>query len=393
MHGIKRGAGPLRPDAACFQSCGMSQRTEFDPLRLLDALHAGAERNCAFTATATETAREWQARARRVLTRYLGFLDRPAPPVEAEVEQAVDRGSYVRERVVLRTWPDATMPVYVLVPKGLTGPAPCVLALHGHGYGVRDIVGLWEDGSERWEPDGYHKDFGCALAERGFVVAAPEISCFGERRADYSALADELAGPEPSTCHNANTYAIMLGGSVMGLRVWDGMRAVDYLATRPEADIARLGAMGISGGGAHTYFSTACDDRIRACVISGYFCDWRLSILTFAHCTCNFVPGLLGHGELSDFAGLIAPRPCLIEAGRRDTIFPIDGVRAAVDQGAGGVARLRRRGHAGHRRLRRPAPDQRPSCLRLPGAPSLTERARTAFRAGRARRTWRSGSR
>ena len=310
----------------------MNQRTEFDPLRLLDALQAGAERDCAFAAATAEAARAWQAHARRVLAGHLGFLERPAPPVEAELEQTVDRGSYVRERVVLRTWPDATMPLYVLVPKGLTGPAPCVLALHGHGYGVRDIVGLWEDGSERWEPDGYHKDFGCALAERGFVVAAPEISCFGERRADYSALAGELTGPAPTTCHNAATYAFMLGGSVMGLRVWDGMRAVDYLATRPEADVARLGAMGISGGGAHTYFSTACDDRIRACVVSGYFCDWRQSILTFHHCTCNFVPGLLGHGELSDFAGLIAPRPCLIEAGLRDTIFPIDGVRAAVER-------------------------------------------------------------
>ena len=44
------------------------------------------------------------------------------------------------------------------------------------------------------------------------------------------------------------------------------------------------------------------------------------------------MPGLLGHGELSDFAGLIAPRPCLIEAGRRDTNFPIDGVRAAMER-------------------------------------------------------------
>ena len=323
----------------------MDRRTTFDPLRLLDALRAGADGDCAFTAATADEAREWQARAGRVLTEHLGFLDRPAPPVEAVVEDTVDRGAYVRERVVLRTSPDAAMPVYVLTPKGIDRPAPCVLALHGHGYGVRDIVGLWEDGSERWQPDGYHKDFGCALAERGFVVAAPEIGCFGERRADYAALAGELSGPAPTTCHNAATYAIMLGGSVMGLRVWDGMRAVDYLATRPEADAARLGAMGISGGGAHAYFSTACDDRIRACVISGYFCDWRQSILTFAHCTCNFVPGLLRHGELSDFAGLIAPRPCLIEAGSRDTIFPIDGVRSTVDRaraawrafGAGGA--------------------------------------------------------
>lgn len=310
----------------------MSHRSEFDPIRLLDAMHADADRDCAFTATSTAAARKWQVHARAVLSEQIGFLHRPTPPVEAISEETVDRGSYVRERVVLRTWPDATLPLYMLVPKGLTGPAPCVLALHGHGYGARDIVGLWEDGSERWEPDGYHKDFGCQLAERGFVVVAPEISCFGERRADYSAMRGDLTGPEPGTCHNASTYAMMLGGSMMGLRVWDGMRAIDYLATRSEANIAKLGAMGISGGGAHTYFSTACDDRIRACVISGYFCDWRESILTFAHCTCNFVPGLLRRGELSDFAGLIAPRPCLIEAGCMDLIFPIEGVRSSVNR-------------------------------------------------------------
>ena len=354
----------------------MNQRTEFDPLRLLDALHAGAERDCAFTATTADDARVWQAHAGRVLTGNLGFLDRPAPPVEAELEQAVDRGSYVRERVVLRTWPDATMPVYVLVPKGLTGPAPCVLALHGHGYGVRDIVGLWEDGSERWEPDGYHKDFGCALAERGFVVVAPEISCFGERRADYTPLAGELTGSPPTTCHNAGTYAIMLGGSVMGLRVWDGMRAVDYLATRPEADSARLGAMGISGGGAHTYFSTACDDRIRACVISGYFCDWRQSILSFHHCTCNFVPGLPGAWRAQRLRGADRPSP-LPDRGGPAGHYLSDRRRARVGgAGEGGVARVRSRGHARHRRIRRPAPSQRPARLRLPRTPSLTAHGR-----------------
>jgi hypothetical protein len=88
--------------------------------------------------------------------------------------------------------------------------------------------------------------------------------------------------------------------------------------------------MGISGGGMHTFFSTALDPRIRACVISGYFCDWRHSILGVHHCTCNFVPGLLNLGELSDLAGLIAPRPCLIESGTHDNIFPIGPVRQTI---------------------------------------------------------------
>jgi fermentation-respiration switch protein FrsA (DUF1100 family) len=65
-------------------------------------------------------------------------------------------------------------------------------------------------------------------------------------------------------------------------------------------------------------------------VISGYFCDWRNSILAINHCTCNFVPGLLRLGELSDLAGLIAPRPVLVENGTRDDIFPIEAVKKTV---------------------------------------------------------------
>jgi len=105
---------------------------------------------------------------------------------------------------------------------------------------------------------------------------------------------------------------------------------VDYLQTRPDADINRLGAMGISGGGMHTFFSTCLDTRIRACVVSGYFSPFKNSIFAMHHCTCNYVPGLYLFGEIYDMAGLIAPRPMLIEAGSRDPIFPIDAVKESV---------------------------------------------------------------
>ena len=150
-----------------------------------------------------------------------------------------------------------------------------------------------------------------------------------ERVSDYKHLR-KTGNPTPYTCHNVGSYAMMLGGSAAGLRVWDGMRAVDYLETLREADASRLGAMGISGGGMHTFFSTAIDERIKACVISGYFCEWRQSILAMHHCTCNFVPGLLKVGKLSDLAGLIAPRPCLVENADHDPIFPIEHVKETV---------------------------------------------------------------
>ena len=126
--------------------------------------------------------------------------------------------------------------------------------------------------------------------------------------------------------------AFHLGGSVVGLRVRDGMRLVDYLATRADVDIGRLGAMGISGGGMHTFFSTCLDERIRACVVSGYFGSFRDSILAMHHCACNFVPGLGRFGEMYDLVGLIAPRPMLVEAGSRDPIFPTAAVEAGVER-------------------------------------------------------------
>lgn len=283
-----------------------------------------------FQATDKVTAGEWQESTRAALARAIGLEELSTTPLQARVMERVDKGDYLREKVLLRTGPDSLMPTYILLPRNVPGPFPVVLAFHGHGYGVKDIVGLWEDGSDRDTPDGYHRDFAVALCRRGFAVAAPEISCFGERETDFSYLDTQMGQPVPTTCTHAAMLAFHLGISVVGLRVHDGMRLVDYLQERPDLDTARLGAMGISGGGMHTLFSTCLDERIRACVISGYFSTFRDSILAMSHCACNFVPGLARFGEMHDLAGLVAPRPLLVESGTRDPIFPIRAVRSGV---------------------------------------------------------------
>lgn len=308
------------------------QIVELQPAHGLWKLYRPEDAPYAFRATNYEEAIRWQAEARPALRTALGFTDLPAAPLSAEKIEETDKGDYVREKIVLRTWQHAQMPCYLLLPKKAPRPLPIVLAFHGHGYGVKDIVGLWEDGAERHTPDGYHKDFAVALCRRGFAVAAPEIACFGERQTDFSYLNTLIGQEAPTTCDHAAKLAFHLGGSVLGLRVHDAQRLVDYLETRTELDTKRLGAMGISGGGMLTFFATCTDTRIRACVISGYYSTFRESILAMHHCTCNFVPGLARFGEMYDLIGLIAPRPVLVEAGTYDPIFPLPAVQASVEK-------------------------------------------------------------
>jgi len=93
---------------------------------------------------------------------------------------------------------------------------------------------------------------------------------------------------------------------------------------------------GNSGGGTMTLFTTAVDQRIQAAAPCCYFSTFQHSILAMSHCPCNFVPGLQQVAEMADLGGLIAPRPLLIVAGTKDSIFPIDAVR----QGYADLARI-----------------------------------------------------
>lgn len=283
----------------------------------------------AFRARDRETAEHWQSAARAALTDLLQVTERAAAVPEATLIESVDRGDHIRQKLLLQIAPDVATPLYLLLPKNAAAPPPVVLALHGHGYGVKDIVGLTATGEERGDADpGYHRDFGLALCRQGFAVAAPEIGCFGERQNDYSHLQPD--SPAATSCQQTAALAAHLGWSVLGMRMLDGLRVVDYLETRNDLDAKHLGAMGISGGGMHAFFSACIDTRISATVISGYFCTFRDSILAIHHCPCNFVPGLAAFGEMHDMIGLVAPRPVLVEAGMKDGIFPFRGVQTAV---------------------------------------------------------------
>ncbi|MBK1858601.1 alpha/beta hydrolase family protein [Cerasicoccus arenae] len=305
-------------------------RSDLQPATCLWQIYQPDEAKYRFAAKDRTSAKKWTNQTRQALSRQIGLNLIPSADPNASLVEEVDKGDYIRQKLLIRTGPNCLMLVYLLLPKKNVRPLPVVMAFHGHGYGVKDIVGLWEDGKERNTPDGYHKDFAVDLCRAGFAVAAPEISCFGERETDFSYLNEIPGQPVPSTCMHSALLAFHMGLSVIGMRVHDGMRLVDYLETRKDLDVSRLGAMGISGGGMHTFFSACLDTRIKASVVSGYYSTFRDSIFAMAHCPCNVVPGLAKFGEMYDLVGLIAPRPMLIEAGSYDPIFPIRSVRASV---------------------------------------------------------------
>jgi dienelactone hydrolase len=302
--------GTRAPQAGTVYADGVERCKQ--PAHALWKRYSSGSAEYAFKAKNLSEARRWQKKTQAALSETVGFQNEPK----------VDPNPTLLENVV--------MPVYILLPKQPPRPLPVVVALHGHGYGVKSIVGIGKDGTEREEPEGYQKDFAVALCRRGFAVAAPEISCFGERTTDFSYLDKELGQEAPTTCQHTAALASHLGGSALGLRVQDNKRLIDYLQSRQEMDTSRLGVMGISGGGMLTFFTTALDERVKACVVSGYFCTFRDSILRMRHCQCNFVHGLSRFGEMSDIVGLVAPRPMLVEAGSLDPIFPIEAVKESV---------------------------------------------------------------
>ncbi len=279
----------------------------------------------AFSAKTEADWKVWRGKLRRKLMDLLGGLDDPRCDLAAQVGKRRKMVGYTREHVIFQSRPNLTVAAWVLIPEGASGRLPAMVCLHGHGAGKDEIVGINDDGTERAEYGGYQKDFAIRAARRGFLVIAPDMLSFGERR-DQAEIA---LGKGHSSCRRPSLAGMLLGRTMPGLRVYDVMRCIDYLETRPECDPKRIGCMGISGGGEITTFAAAVEERISAALISGYLAQWKDSIVSILHCEDNYVPGALQWGEMSDVASLIAPRPVFFENGTADTIFPLKSARAA----------------------------------------------------------------
>ena len=261
----------------------------------------------------------WQRRARRRLKNLLGPLP-SAVPARIEVRSSFDCGNYRRDLIVYDSEEHMSVPAYLLVPHARAHPGPAILAQHGHGPGKDEVCGVapGEDGTTA-------NDYAHQLAERGYVVLAPDLRTFGER-ADWNP-------PNLYACDLSHMHATLLGYRLLALDLWDLARGLDVLAGHPLVDARRIGVVGLSQGGTCALFLAAWDRRVRAAVVSGYMNRWSTcAAIPWNMCGSQTLPGVVSALDHLELGALVAPRPLLVETGSEDHIFPAAVAVEVCDQ-------------------------------------------------------------
>ena len=251
-----------------------------------------------FDAQSPAKMRQWQSATREKLFGLMMDGKRPdSIPLNAKVLQRIEvpQGGYVLEEVTIQSLADRRVHAWVAMPRNRGGRIPAVLALHGHGGSAEEIVqgrGLY------W--------YGRALAEMGYAVISPDIASHDLQHEKWT---------------------------LMGERVWDAIRCVDYILSRSEVDKRGVALAGLSLGGETAMYVAALDERVKAVDSSG----WLTTVANMenGHCNCWSFPGLKESFDFSDIFACIAPRPLVCEIGQQEKApggFPADIARPAFEE-------------------------------------------------------------
>ena len=267
----------------------------------------------------------WQRILRTRLKKLLGDFPKKKVPLRPKILERKEFRDYFREKLVFTSEPFADVPVYLLIPKNISLPAPAVICLQGHSPGMHISIGEAKNKHDR-ELIAGDRDFAIQSVQQGYIALAIEQRCFGERKET------KQKARAPHGCQDAAMHSLILGKTLIGERVWDVVRGIDYLEKRKEVDKNRIACLGNSGGGTVTFFAACMDKRIKVAIPSCYYCNFSDGIMQIYHCTDNYIPGIMKLAEMGDLAGLIAPRALIVVAGKKDPIFPIKGVREAFRQ-------------------------------------------------------------
>ena len=241
---------------------------------------------------------------KKELLRSLGLDPMPAKtPLNARITGTIQRNGYHIEKVVFESRPNFYVTCHVYVPDGFHGKLPIVVNVNGHWAHKKN-----EDRIQ----------LRCALqATQGYIAIAVDSP-------GWSFEGNSLIERRPEGDHN--DFALVQGGTnTTGYYVWDTIRALDYMATRDDADMSRIGLTGASGGGLGTLYTFAADDRYTAAVPVVYMASMELA--PDNGCLCNHVPATSQIGDRSDVIGIQAPKPVYIMGAQNDGEFPPDATR------------------------------------------------------------------
>jgi hypothetical protein len=268
------------------------------------------------------------------LRALLGALPDVTGPPAARLVAREEREGYVLEKLVLDLNGNEDVPAYLLLPREPAAtPLPVVLYNHAHGRNFE--LGkneLFEGSAARRQ-----RPYGEELTAAGYAVFCADMWTFGERRGrSESSVFKEL---------------LWKGQVLWGLRVFDTLRAIDYLVGRQELDANRIATTGISMGSTMAWWVAALDERVRVCVDLCCLTDFDALLETRGldgHGIYYYVPGLLKRFTTAQINALIAPRAHLSLAGTLDRLTPPAGLdrvdaelrRVYADAGAAEAWRL-----------------------------------------------------
>lgn len=218
-------------------------------------------------------------------------------PLQATVTGVLERGDYVVEKVHFQSVPGAYVIGNLYRPAKVTGRLPAVIYMCGHSKGK---INPPYQANPRW------------FGQHGYVALVLDPIQLGESQGLHHGTYREGRWDWPSR-----------GYTPVGTEVWNGVRALDYLETRPDVDPERMGVTGLSGGGVVSWCLGAADERVKVVVPvcqTGSTEHVVLDRATDGHCDCAFWINYY-RWCWPDLGALIAPRALLIASGTEDVLW------------------------------------------------------------------------
>jgi dienelactone hydrolase len=301
----------------------------------------------------------WKKEAR---ARYLELLHYAPAKVDPrpEVLRKQQRDGFTLEHILFSTTSALRVPAFVLSPSMPAAAAqpgkrfPAIVALHDHGgfymWGKEKLVHLDDEHPvlTRFKQTYLAgRSFAEDLARSGYVVIVIDMHYWGDRRMlqpndpeDWRERPASLTEARINQFNQRSSAGEELMGRTIttagatwpGILLWDDIRTVDYLLTRPDVDPRRIGCVGHSVGGLRACYLTAADPRVKAGVIANWMTSFptqlKQKILsTIGH--TKLIPGLYNFLDYPDLASLAMPAALLVINGGKDGLFEPAGVQAA----------------------------------------------------------------